>query len=75
MITARSAVRSAATAHVLEHQLLAQQSTKARQMRWTSIVRWSSITWLTLGCGGVNWERISRGAIQRSDIGSYHFPK
>ncbi|MBY9051372.1 hypothetical protein K7462_29285, partial [Pseudomonas fluorescens] len=55
-------------------QSRAQQSTSARQMRWTSTVRSNSRTWFALDGGDVASGRICRGAIQRSDIGSYHLP-
>lgn len=57
------------------HHLLAQQSTSRRQMRWISMDLRVSSTWFSLAWGEGATERSSRGAIQRSEIGSYHLPR
>lgn len=56
-----------------QHQL-AQQSTSRRQMRWISIDLCISSTWFSMARGEEATKSTSRGAIQRSEIGSYHLP-
>ena len=64
--------RFLATGYAQTRHLLAQQSTSKRQMRWISTDLCISSTWFSLvwGEGVAAWS--SRGAIQRSEIGSYH---
>jgi len=44
-------------------------------MRWISTVLSNSSTWFALISDAVTSRRGSRGAIQRSEMGSYHLPR
>lgn len=73
-VTTARPTASSAVEHAQDHQSCAQQSTSARQMRWSSTVLSNSRTWFALEGGDIASGRSCRGAIQRSEIGSYHLP-